>query len=190
MDDIDEEDMKKMDQALANVFRQLSNKKSGEQQRREKKVALAAVHFKLRALDLIEVYLKHSPLVSHAVMVLERLLAALDNAIKLKEGKELEQRLVSALKKLAAPGKKSPHFRADPEITKDKDSLFTELLASMVELANKSSPVVGLLEKPIPLFSQCCLMLLKLCQQSGEEELLNKVNNIYLKALDDFFMKK
>ena len=61
MDDIPEEDMEKLDEKLVEAFKALGGKKSNAEKKREKLQHLAQQHFKLRALDLIDIYIQHKP---------------------------------------------------------------------------------------------------------------------------------
>merc|ERR1712008_324021 len=65
IDALDDEAIAKLDTALGAVFRQLSGKKSTAEKKKEKKDALAQVHFKIRALDMIDNYLTHQPPISN-----------------------------------------------------------------------------------------------------------------------------
>ena len=53
MDDLDDEDMAKMDEALSNIFRAICKKKSAGTKKKEMKDKLAIMHFKIRALDMV-----------------------------------------------------------------------------------------------------------------------------------------
>ena len=54
IDDLDEEDMAKMDEALSNVFRSICKKKSAGIKKKEKMDSLAIMHFKIRTLDMVK----------------------------------------------------------------------------------------------------------------------------------------
>lgn len=53
MDDLDDEDMAKMDEALSNIFKSICKKKSAGTKKKEMKDKLAIMHFKIRALDMV-----------------------------------------------------------------------------------------------------------------------------------------
>ena len=53
MDDLDDEDMAKMDEALSNIFRAICKRKSAGTKKKEMKDKLAIMHFKIRALDMV-----------------------------------------------------------------------------------------------------------------------------------------
>jgi DNA polymerase phi len=184
MDDIEDEDMEKMDAALANVFRVLSKKKSGAMQKKEKKDATAVMHFKIRALDLVDVYLAHNPSAVHVLQIVSFLVALTPKVLKDKNQKPLETRLMSTFTKLVNVKKpQTVDSSIDPHA-------FAALLQTLVDLANSGSPLVAHLSKPQPIFSQSCTLILKLAQQSESEEAKKEVQDIYLKSLDDFFHKR
>ena len=188
MDDISEEDMKKMDEALANVFKVLSGgKKGGAQKKKEAKEALAMVHFKTRVLDLIDVYLSHSPKISHILLILEFALNALTTVGKKKEEQALVTRLIGTLKRVTNLRKPQQVNLDDEEF--DRGSL-AKMLQSLVDLANEGSPLVAQLSKPLPIFSQIVVILLKLEQQLKDDEVSLSMGDVFKKAVGDFFTNK
>jgi DNA polymerase phi len=187
MDDIPDEDMKKMDDALANIFRMLSKKGGAQKKKKEAKESLALTHFKVRALDLIDVYLGHAPSISHTLLIIEFVLAALASVGTEKEYKGLVGRLVGTLKKVTNLRKVQQINLKDDEFAPE---MLTRLLQSLVDLGNAGSPLVTQLSAPLPLFAQTAALLLKFAQQLEDEDLIESVRSIYDAALEDFFSKK
>merc|ERR1712055_877690 len=100
MDDIPEEDMKELDKKLAEAFKAIGGRKDRLTKKKEAMAALAEMHFKLRALDLVELYLTNKPQPA--------LLYALDRAVRADANSVLVSRLVVVLGKCAnLPGKLS-----------------------------------------------------------------------------------
>ena len=186
MDDIPEDDMNKMDEALANVFKQLSGKKGGAEKRKEQKDVLALMHFKTRALDMVDVYLGQNPYLSHVLFIIDFVLAALETVSKKKELKPLECRLRNTLKKVTNL-KKPAQIKLDDQFD---SSAMVDVLQGFVELANGGSPLMSLLSNPIPLFAQCCTLIVKFSQQMGGQDLSSKIQGVYERAIEDFFSKK
>ena len=187
MDDISEEDMKKMDEALANVFRQLSGKKSQGLKKKERKDKLAVVHFKIRVLDLINVYLSHQPSLEHILIIVNFVRDTLERIFgKNKDNKPLENRLIATLKKITNL-KKTQKYRIDDDF--DEESI-VETLKSFTSMANNSSPIVTPLNNPQPIFSQVCSLLVKASLTLGNKSLNRKVNQVFEEAMDDFFQKR
>ena len=185
MDDISEEDMKKLDDALANVFKQLSGKSSRKEKKKQERDAMANMHFKIRALDLVDVYLTRTPKVSHIVSIMVTVVNALESAVKDKAQKPFETRLRNTLKKLTNL-KKPQQFKLDEGL--DKNTL-SESLKHMVEIASRASSVMPVLNNPIPLFSQSCHLLLKFSQLVDDSKLTQDMEVIFADALQDFFFK-
>lgn len=186
MDDISEEDMKKMDEALANVFRQLSRKKGQGLKKKERKDKLAVVHFKIRVLDLINVYLSHQPSLEHILIIINFVRDTLERIFgKNKDNKPFENRLIATLKKITNL-KKTQKYRIDEDF--DGDSI-VETLKSFTSMANNSSPIMTSLNNPQPIFSQVCSLLVKSSLTLGDKSLNRKVNQVFEEAMDDFFQK-
>jgi len=66
MDDLDDADMAKIDEALSNIFRTICKKKSAREKKKEMKDKLALMHFKIRALDMVK-HLNFSSNLSYAI---------------------------------------------------------------------------------------------------------------------------
>lgn len=187
MDDIADDDMKKMDEMLANVFRQLSKKKGGAQEKKEKKDALAIMHFKIRALDMIDVYIGHQPKADHVLFIMSFVFNALEKLGNQKEQQPLVTRLQNTLKKMCNM-RKPQHFNFE-DGNPDPEELI-RLLEYLLELANSGSPLVSQLSQPIALFSQCTSLLLKISQHMKKSgDLDQKIIEVYSKALGNFFHK-
>ena len=74
MDDIPEEDMAKLDEKLVEAFRALGGRKSGLEKKKEKLDHLAKQHFKLRVLDLLDIYISHKPSVPLVFAIISSLI--------------------------------------------------------------------------------------------------------------------
>ena len=183
MDDLDDEAMEKMDENLGKLFKQLSGKKSKGQLKSERKDVTAQMHFKIRCLDIIDVYLNHQPSMSHVLFLISPLLECMDSYIKMKDHGALTTRLKSTLKKITSLKKIE---EADSEL--DPSSI-PEILQSLMDFSNTSSTLVAELSQPLPIFAQCCTMVLKCCQKLKDSEVEQKVLGIYRTAMDSFFDK-
>ena len=53
MDDLEDEDMDKMNEALSNIFKTLCKKKSQGEKKKEMMEKLATMHFKIRTIDMV-----------------------------------------------------------------------------------------------------------------------------------------
>ena len=71
----------------------MSGKKSSAEKRKEKKDALIQMHCKIRALDMINNYLSHTPTISNVLVLSITVIKALENVSKEKSHASLERRL-------------------------------------------------------------------------------------------------
>merc|ERR1719186_1443630 len=102
MDEVPDEDMAKLDQKLVEAFKALGGRKDGLAKKKAALSTLASMHFKLRVLELVELYLTHSPNPDHLPAIVPALLETLDRAVRSSSAQEpLVKRLVSALAKVA-----------------------------------------------------------------------------------------
>ena len=124
--------MDRMDAALAKVFKQLSGKKNWLEEKKDKLDAVAKMHFKARALDMIDVWLSHQPPMGQVLYLVMPLISAMESASKQKNYEPLQERLKGTIKRLA--GLKKLH---NPDEDGDSSSGYIpELMKSLVELAN------------------------------------------------------
>merc|ERR1712029_784711 len=184
MDDLEDEDMDRMDAALAKVFKKLlGGKKNWLEEKQEKLDAVAKMHFKARALDIIDVFLSHSPGMEQSLSLVMPLIRAMESASKQKNYEPLQDRLKGSIKKLA--GLKKLHTTPGKEESLD---YLPELMTSLVELANSGSPMVATQLAQENLFGRICVMVFK-CGTNPGQSCRDQMWEIYFKALDDFFSK-
>jgi DNA polymerase phi len=145
VDDIDEEEGKRLDESLAAAFKMLKqNNKS--QSKKQEKSAQALTHFRVRVMDLLEIYLEASPSMALALDMLLPLFALLEFTIKDPHQKPLEYRVRSCLKKLSTVKK----FKSIEDVDEE---LLTTLLKVIVFLySNKDE-----LRFAINTFQHSCL---------------------------------
>jgi len=183
MDDLDDEAMNKMDEALGQLFKQLSGKKNPAQVKKEKKDTTAQMHFKIRCLDIIDVYLNHEPTMSHVLFLLSPLLESIETYMKKKDHEPLAIRLKNTVKKITG-------LKKIEEVDKELEpSSLVELLQSLIDLANTASPLVSELSQPLPIYAQCCTLVLKFSQKIKDDKLDENILSIYKKAMNNFFNK-
>ena len=179
MDDIPEEDMKELDKKLAEAFKAIGGRKDRLTKKKEAMAALAEMHFKLRALDLVELYLTNKPQPALLCLLVPALLDALDRAVRADANSVLVSRLVVVLGKCAnLPGKLSKEELVE---------VGEQLVAAVKELfsrAGSGSVLVATLGKT---YSRLATALLRLGELGGSKEEMEKA---YLQALDDFLHNK
>ncbi|XP_040578804.1 myb-binding protein 1A [Lepeophtheirus salmonis] len=189
VDDMDEESMAKIDEALANVFKILCKKKSQNQKKKEKKDAIAQIHFKIRALDMIDMYLSrpsNPPPTSHVIYLISPLLSALEYSLKISAINSEKGSIVSSIKSVLK--KISNIKRPDIDSELDPESLIG-VIKMFIGLANRGSPLVQQLNHPVPIFSKLCCFILKAIELSNNESVQKKVIGVYEKSLNDYFCR-
>ena len=179
MDDLDDEAIEKLDSALGQVFKTMSGKKSSAEKRKEKKDALAQMHFKIRALDMIDTYLSHNPAMSNVLVLSIAVIKALEMASKEKSQGPLEQRLNNTLRKLTALKK----YEIDANLN-GKDLI--EHLEALIEQSMSGSPIVGQLSHPLPLYSQLGNLIVKVGNQMNDKKTEKKLKEVFVQAFDNF----
>merc|ERR1719430_2630609 len=179
MDDIPEEDMKELDKKLAEAFKAIGGRKDRLTKKKEAMAALAEIHFKLRALDLVELYLTNKPQPVLLCLVVPALLDALDRAVRAEAKAVLVSRLVVVLGKCAnLPGKLSKE-----ELVEVGEQLVA-VVKELFSRAGSGSVLVATLGKT---YSRLATALLRLGELGGSMEEMEKT---YLQALDDFLHNK
>lgn len=123
VDQIDEEEGKRLDESLAAAFKILKRSKRSQSKKQEKS-AQALTHFRTRVIDLLEIYLETNPSMALVLDMLLPLFAVLEFSIKDAHQKPLEHRVNSCLKKLSGALKR---FKD----TKDVDE---ELLTTVLKV--------------------------------------------------------
>ena len=179
MDDIPEEDMRELDKKLAEAFKAIGGRKDRLTKKKEAMAALAEMHFKLRVLDLVELYLTNKPQPALLCQVVPALLDALDRAVRAEANSVLVSRLVAVMGKVAnLPGKLSKE-----EVEEVGDQL-VGVVEELFSRAGSGSVVVATLGKT---YSRLSTALLRIGELGGLGERMEKV---YLKALEDFLHNK
>merc|ERR1712130_724389 len=179
MDDIPEEDMKELDKKLAEAFKAIGGRKDRLTKKKEAMAALAEMHFKLRVLDLVELYLTNKPHTGLLCQVVPALFDALDRAVRAEANSVLVSRLVAVMGKVAnLPGKLS---KAEVEEAGDQ---LVGVVQELFSRAGGGSVVVATLGKT---YSRLTTALLRLGELGDLSERMEKA---YLQALDDFLHNK
>merc|ERR1712179_302107 len=97
-------------------------------------------------------------------------------------GGPLENKAKGTLRKLISINVKK--LKVDSEFEAEAS---IKLLEFLLDLANQGSPLVGQLSNPTPLFAGSCNFVLKCSGLLNDQELSDKLSQIYSKSMDDFF---
>lgn len=87
LDDMTEEEAKRLDNGLSAVFQSQPKRNSKKKTKKERTIATTVMHFRIRVLDLIEIYLKGEP----SMEICLEIMLALFNMIELCVDSDLKQ---------------------------------------------------------------------------------------------------
>ncbi|XP_063979365.1 uncharacterized protein LOC135163664 [Diachasmimorpha longicaudata] len=177
IDEIDEEEGKRLDESLAAAFRILKESRSGKSKKQEKS-AETLTHFRVRVMDLLEIYLDSEPSMALALDMLVPLFALLEFCIKDSHQKPLENRVRSCLKKLSAVKRFKDTVGVD-------EQLITDLAKVLVEKGERSTLICQEMGDKL---AECCTFLIRCVQQANLGP--NTLVDIYGENLTAFFKKR
>ncbi|KAL4711909.1 hypothetical protein ACJJTC_006078 [Scirpophaga incertulas] len=98
-DMIDEEEGRKLDEALAEAFKQFGHGK-GKKNKKERKDKKTLSDFRIRVLDLIDIYLEKDPSMDVCLAMIAPLMRSLEFCIQDNQFRELENRIRKTIKLL------------------------------------------------------------------------------------------
>lgn len=130
VDQISDEEAKRLDKSLAAAFkilrvnRQVRNKKQA-------KTDQALTHFRVRVIDLLDIYLETCPSMAIIIDMIVPLFSLLEFCIKDPHQKPLEHRIRTCLKKLAV-------IKKFNDITNIDENLLTTVLKVIIRIKYKS----------------------------------------------------
>ncbi|XP_015606625.1 DNA polymerase V [Cephus cinctus] len=177
VDQIDDAEGKRLDESLAAAFRILRENRKNKSKKQEKS-AETLTHFRIRAIDLLEVYLDSSPVMALALDMLVPLFALLEFCIKNPHEKPLENRVRACLKKLSSVKK----FKNTDDVD---ELLFTDILKVLIEKGERSASVCQEMSDKL---AECCTFLVRCIQQANISS--DKIAEIYTENLIAFFRKR
>jgi len=169
MDDIPEEEMKKLDEKLVEAFKVLGGSKTTLEKKKEKLSHLANQHFKLRALDLVEIYVNHKPAAPLLFAIITALIERFKDIHNIPKEEQLCGRIKAILKKCSCVKvEDSDGFDSYP------------VLEHLLGLGTAASSAVLNLNV---VHARLCLTALRVTLPVDPE----KAETVYLDALNEFF---
>ena len=177
VDQIDEDQGKRLDESLAAAFRILRENRQTQSKKQEKS-AQALTHFRVRVIDLLEAYIESGPSMALALDMLVPLFALLEYCIKDPHQKPLENRVRSCLKKFSGVKKFKDTENVDAQ-------LLTDVSKMLMEKGERSTAVCQEMGDKL---AECATFLVRCVQQAGlpAETLVQ----IYGENLTSFFKKR
>lgn len=177
VDDIDEEEGKRLDESLSVAFKILKENRR-TQSKKQAKSAEFLTHFRIRVIDLLEDYLYSCPPMTLALDMVVPLFMLLEFCIKEPHQKPLENKIKACLKKLSGVKKFKDTKGVDGE-------LLTTLMKVLIEKGERSASVYQEMGDQL---AKCCMFLVRCSQQANlpKEDLAL----IYKEHLTAFFKQR
>lgn len=148
LDDMDENEAKRLDDALSQAFKQYAEKRRSKKPTKKERIALtSATHFRVRVLDLIDIYIKTEPKLSFLLEILIVLLDLLNNSAK--DGGPVFQRTQQLLNKLT-------NVKVNDNVDDVTDAQIIEIFKQII---SKKFTVVAL-SKRNEFLPKCCNFLI------------------------------
>ncbi|CAK1541559.1 unnamed protein product [Leptosia nina] len=182
VDDIDEEKGKELDEALAEAFKQYhqdKNKKSKKDRKNKKSLS----DFRIRVLDLIDIYLEKGPSMDICLEMIAPLTRALEFCMQDNDFKELENRLRKTVKTLAKVRK----FSHVEDITLD---VLSDYLKSIIEKGSRSYFMYQALGDVITNIATFIIHCSLKIEQPKAQKYVCPLTNMLKQTLIDFFTNR
>lgn len=190
IDELDEENGKKLDAALAEAFKMVKKNNKGKKIKQTKDDK-TLTHFRVRVLDLIEMYLDSEPSMLQCLEIACILLQTLEFSIRDVHQKPLETRTRSCLKKLSALKK----FSSTDDVTEE---ILATMLNSFLDKGSKSSFVY---QDMGDIISECCIFTIRCSQiispatdamspKKKKKAQSSQIVGIFKSSLETFFNKR
>lgn len=183
LDDLSETEGNELDKALAAAFKQ--HKPNRGKQKKQSKDDETLTHFRIRVLDLIEIYINSTPSLDLSLQIMLPLLQAIEFSIRDNHQLPLHNRLKSCLKKLTNLKKFSG--------TEVDETQLCECLKSLLEKGTKTTWIVQDMRVEI---AQCCIFIIKCSDivissettsKKTKKKLKNALTDIISSELYSFF---
>ncbi|PSN57118.1 hypothetical protein C0J52_01317 [Blattella germanica] len=187
IDEMDEEEGRRLDQALSDAFRLYKTSKSNKKAKKQIRDDRILMHFRIRIVDLLEIYLKseHAGTEASLASYIDIMLALfnlLEFCIRDAHQKPLENRVRACLKRLSSARKNLSLDGVTQEILADA-------LKRLLEKGEKTTgPVFLDMGNKI---AECCSYLVRCSQRlPASDQNVSLIVEIYKNALTNFFRKR
>ncbi|XP_071636162.1 myb-binding protein 1A [Temnothorax longispinosus] len=177
VDQIDEEEGKRLDESLAAAFKILRENRQARS-KKQGKTSQALMHFRARVIDLLSIYLDICPSMAVTLDMIVPLFALLEFCIKDPHQDPLAHRIRACLKKLSTVKKFKDTMGVD-------DALLMTVLKALIEKGERSASVCQELNDKL---AECCTFLVRCAQQANLST--KSIVEIYGQNLTAFFKKR
>ncbi|OWR55017.1 putative DNA polymerase v [Danaus plexippus plexippus] len=182
-DMITEEEGKKLDEALAEAFKQFhqgKNKKTKKERKNKKSLS----DFRIKVLDLIDIYLEKDPAMDICLNMIAPLTRCLEFCMQDNQFKELENRVRKTIKGLS----KIKKFASTDDITPD---ILATYLKSVIEKGERSHFMYQALGDVLTYFSvfiiNCSQKIEAQPTQTPKKNKISTLNDLLKETVDNFF---
>ena len=181
MDDIPDDELARLDEKLVEAFKALGGRKDKQGKKKEELEKMANMHFQLRVLELVDIYLNHSPKPELLATIVPALLQALDYAVKKGSSKDpLIKRIQSSLGKIS-----NLKFKKDDcNFSAEFGDAVLESLSGLLELGSNGSVLISNLGPTYPRLVTVFLRLGELCPDKMPE-----LEKLYETSLESWLLK-
>lgn len=187
LNDLSDSEGEKLNKTLAEVFKQFKpNRGKTKKQTKDQETLM---HFRVRVLDLIQIYLDSSPPMLLVLEIMLPLLQTVEYSIRDDHQRPLFTRLKSCLKKLSLLKKFS-------NMDDVNEQLLVDLLKSFLDKGSKNALIIQEMNEQI---SDCCLFVVKCSQlllqtestpKKLKKQLKNSIGDVIVNALETYFNKR
>lgn len=185
-DNITEEEGRKLDDALSNAFRML-RKSKGELTKKDKKNMRSVMEFRIRVIDLLQIYLDKTPSMDICLGMISPLFKCLEFSIKDTLQKQLEDKVRKCLKTLYS----IKTFSSWDDVTLE---LLADYLKSVTDRGTRTQFVFQALGDVI---TKCSTFIVRCSQKIAANNPKRKrrafnspISEIYGESLEAFFTKR
>ncbi|XP_017777621.1 PREDICTED: myb-binding protein 1A-like protein [Nicrophorus vespilloides] len=180
LDHMDDKECDKLNATLGAAFKQFKPPVENKKNKKQSKDDETLTHFRVRALDLISIYLDSDVSMILCLEIMLPLLQVLEYSIKSPHQKPLEDRVKVCLRKLTNLKK----FGNVEEVTEDT---LAKLLESFLDKGTKNTIMIHEMGDKI---SNCCIFIVRCMQFLGSQHAWKRIQSILNKALDNFFVMR
>lgn len=187
LDKLSETEGETLDKALGEVFRQY--KPNIGKMKKQSKDQEVLTHFRVRVLDLIEIYLDSVPSMYLTLEIMLPLLKSLEFSIRDHHQKPLNNRLKGLLKKLV-------NLKKFSNTNDVNDENLVELLKSLLDKGTKNNNLIQDMEQQI---ADCCVFVIKCSDilinsddtpKKVKKHLYSNISKVLCEEIHNYFNKR
>lgn len=183
LDDMAEEEGRKLDEALAAAFKMYKQSKKTKPTKAEERIETTLSHFRMRVFDLIDAYLKNGPNMVICLELMLYIFEMLPVAIKETKHKQILERYRQVFNNLV----KVKNFNVDV-----KDVSAEQLPQILTDLMEKVAKGSSFPEKNQYILKACQFIVIcsQLIEKNSENRKATNINKIFGKYLNEFIVER